>query len=404
MFGFTSQIWLFPDLGLGLFVAANGPARSPDTQNRLTALLYYVTDLMLGDRPWLDEASACSYPVPPESPASQARQDFPGVQRAPPHNFRAPNDQFPQTAVRARSDSASQSPSPSSHDGLTSSLSSLPWPSSPETSRTPVGAGLASTPSISLSSLLSSSVSANASKARGRQHSKNDLTKPLFPSNDQQSSGVHCARYLSVQIKDLMRYTGVYFNKLFGNVSVTLANTAAANRSGYNRATTVKPGTQQGSSANENIQKLPCRTDKNISSWTNSDSNLRIQFGVKFSGVLVYSESFGNFTDISKTSVHIFEMVPTGIFEFSAYSGDQKTITMPVQFSDFNSKGSPDLLRAVWQEEEVLEFGRGRSSQRCTAHTSNRPYSDSSSLDAVSRQTFSFFLLLASLIAFVAIP
>ena len=48
LFGFTSLTWIFPDLDLGMFVTTNGPARDPDTKTRLSDLLHFITDLLLG--------------------------------------------------------------------------------------------------------------------------------------------------------------------------------------------------------------------------------------------------------------------------------------------------------------------------------------------------------------------
>ena len=387
LFGFASQIWLFPDLDLGLFVAVNGPARSPHTQYRLTALLYYVSDLLLGDRPWLDEASACSYPAPPSDISSFAPQ-FSQLHRT-------------QNAQHKESDVGNQKP-----QDLENAMEdlALPWSSPSTTNRIAVGSGSSGTSSTSLSSLLSSSVAANIPITDEALNIKQDTPGPKFSQNFNPASILHCPQEFRVETKDLLRYTGIYFNKLFGKVFVSLANGQTWNRTEQDKANSTigdVPTSTLGNNPKENILQLPCGAKINSNSWLNSDSNLRILFGEKFSGILIYSKEGQNFKDLSSTSVHTFEMVPTGIFEFSANSGNQENITMPVKFSDFDPSGIPSLLKAVWQEEEVLEFGRGFSRQHCTPRLSYRTYSDASRLNGVCHEVFTLSLTLVLFLSIV---
>ncbi|RUS78900.1 hypothetical protein EGW08_013343 [Elysia chlorotica] len=378
LFGFASQIWLFPDLDLGLFVAVNGPAKSPHTQNRLTALLYYVSDLLLGDRPWLDEKSVCSYPAPPSNiPTSETQAS---LVRNTQHQEGSLSNEALLNTQRSTDNPASSS---------TSTI--LEQPLSP-TNRVIQGSGPADTSSTSLSSLLSSSVAAKVSGAGGDLLNEHDSLNP--------ASVIPCPQDARVQTTDLLRYTGEYFNKLFGKVSVSLLNTQAWNIPEQDKVNSTI-GEQSASPNGDNfedsrpIQQLPCWPKRKIGSWLNPDSNLRILFGVKFSGILVYSENRQSLQDLPRTSVHTFEMVPTGIFEFSTNSGNQENITMPVLFSDFDSSGIPHLLKAVWQEEEVLEFGRGSSKQHCTPRRfSQGTYSGALRLYAVPQEMFPLSLLL----------
>ena len=51
---------MFPDLDIGIFVTTNGPAREPDTKTRLSALLYFIADLLLGHVATVDQSNDCS--------------------------------------------------------------------------------------------------------------------------------------------------------------------------------------------------------------------------------------------------------------------------------------------------------------------------------------------------------
>ncbi|GFS24667.1 protein flp [Elysia marginata] len=363
LFGFASQIWLLTDLDFGLFVAVNGPARSPHTQNRLKALLYYVTDIMLGDKPWLDKISACSYPSPPSvsaPPSPRARKDYRRRQNTPNARFAEDNQatQF-KRELAMHVDVTSLSPYLPSRERHSSYVSPLPWASlSTTATRSSVGSAAAG---LSLSSLLSSSVAANFSVTLDKL--KNEKNMPIVSMNLKKRSVIHRPRKLPFQTKILQRYEGVYFNKLFGKVSVTYVDTHVWSRSKHKKANSTM--------VEKSDLQLECDSDEQILCWPKTKSkhslntSLKILFGKKFSGILIYSDKKQNFTDISRTSIHTFEMTPTGIFEFSAYSENDEGITMPVQFSDFDINGVPNVLKAVWQEEEVLEFSRDRYRQMC---------------------------------------
>ncbi|XP_077978990.1 uncharacterized protein LOC144434413 [Glandiceps talaboti] len=61
--GFNSMLWLFPSKSIGIFGAVNGPYTS-DADSALKRINAYVSDLVLGEEPWLNESTACSYPSP----------------------------------------------------------------------------------------------------------------------------------------------------------------------------------------------------------------------------------------------------------------------------------------------------------------------------------------------------
>ena len=82
---------------------------------------------------------------------------------------------------------------------------------------------------------------------------------------------------------------------------------------------------------------------------------LTITFVTRFSGNLY----------IKNMSIQLFEMEPSGIYEFTSHPFQNDLSTMPVIFSEFDSSGVPHLLKAVWQPNEIFEFGRGMSRGAC---------------------------------------
>ncbi|GFN74745.1 protein flp [Plakobranchus ocellatus] len=443
LFGFVSQIWLIPDLGFGLFVAVNGPARSPETQNKLTALLYFITDLLLGDRPWIDKESACSYPLPfaangLEPTASRLRpssewrsRDDSRQQRShlpsttPTEAFHASEPILPKVAVAGDRYASSSSPSvsqPSLSSKLpekspsSSSLFSLPSDSSSKSrvprqgstssilSSSPTSLSLSSSSSsqtkkgsdsaevsISLSSLLSSRVWPKLTPSSNRSSNKNETSVSTHIRDS--SLNLLCNTVLQdpdIDSFNLTRYAGFYYNKLFGGVHVMYKST---NVSGMITASTDKRTAHESKNATKDkmvpkhVSKLqaPVLTQKGTlrkgaengpcheSKETNTDlpyldTHLRILFGERFAGNLVYRSGNHKLLEPSENSVHTFHMIPTGIFEFSAYTKSPNEVTkMPVEFTEFDADGIPYLLRAVWQKDEILEFGRGWTKNHCVS-------------------------------------
>ncbi|KAK0046354.1 gigasin-6 [Biomphalaria pfeifferi] len=62
--GFTSIMWLVPEKNVGLFLSVNGQKHNENPLGTIQMLTYYITDLMLGFEPWINETSACTFPEP----------------------------------------------------------------------------------------------------------------------------------------------------------------------------------------------------------------------------------------------------------------------------------------------------------------------------------------------------
>ncbi|XP_046558560.1 penicillin-binding protein 4-like [Haliotis rubra] len=54
---------LYPDLDFGIFSSASGPETTDEAiaQNTIS---FYVSDILMGDQPWLNSSTACTYPSP----------------------------------------------------------------------------------------------------------------------------------------------------------------------------------------------------------------------------------------------------------------------------------------------------------------------------------------------------
>ncbi|XP_061184961.1 uncharacterized protein LOC133192977 [Saccostrea echinata] len=61
--GFSSMLWLFPDLKSGVFVALTG-AKDNKHAHPIYAIVSQAADLLLGEEPWLNQSTACSFPAP----------------------------------------------------------------------------------------------------------------------------------------------------------------------------------------------------------------------------------------------------------------------------------------------------------------------------------------------------
>ncbi|KAH3781630.1 hypothetical protein DPMN_159530 [Dreissena polymorpha] len=60
---FSSQLWLYPDMRSGVFVASNGPLTSKGS-TAIRNIAYFASDLLLGEEPWLNTSTTCSFPAP----------------------------------------------------------------------------------------------------------------------------------------------------------------------------------------------------------------------------------------------------------------------------------------------------------------------------------------------------
>ncbi|XP_005089013.2 uncharacterized protein LOC101847774, partial [Aplysia californica] len=58
LYAFTSQIWLFPDVRVAVYLALSGPG-SEHAQRALEAIMYNTADVALRKEPWMDTEKAC---------------------------------------------------------------------------------------------------------------------------------------------------------------------------------------------------------------------------------------------------------------------------------------------------------------------------------------------------------
>lgn len=49
---------------VGIFCTLNGPANKANSFDALSAIVYYITDSLLGERPWLNAKTTCTFPSP----------------------------------------------------------------------------------------------------------------------------------------------------------------------------------------------------------------------------------------------------------------------------------------------------------------------------------------------------
>ncbi|XP_046329452.2 putative beta-lactamase-like 1 [Haliotis rufescens] len=59
----SSRLWLFPDKNVGIYAVVNGP-QSHTKSLALRAIMSYAADILLGEDPWLNTSTICSYPAP----------------------------------------------------------------------------------------------------------------------------------------------------------------------------------------------------------------------------------------------------------------------------------------------------------------------------------------------------
>ncbi|PVD35053.1 hypothetical protein C0Q70_06334 [Pomacea canaliculata] len=60
---YITYLSMLRDLDLGIFMTTNG-YKSSDVKYTLEEILYYITDLFLGEEPWLNTTNACQFPQP----------------------------------------------------------------------------------------------------------------------------------------------------------------------------------------------------------------------------------------------------------------------------------------------------------------------------------------------------
>ncbi|KAH9509965.1 hypothetical protein Btru_044742 [Bulinus truncatus] len=62
--GFTSIMWLVPEKSVGVFLSVNGQKYTDNPLGIIQMMTYFITDLMLGHDPWINETTACTFPEP----------------------------------------------------------------------------------------------------------------------------------------------------------------------------------------------------------------------------------------------------------------------------------------------------------------------------------------------------
>ncbi len=58
-----TQVWLYPDVGVGLFLSISGPPTAEASSGIRTAL-YYLSDLLIGEETWINTTTVCQFPEP----------------------------------------------------------------------------------------------------------------------------------------------------------------------------------------------------------------------------------------------------------------------------------------------------------------------------------------------------
>ncbi|XP_060560761.1 uncharacterized protein LOC132720615 [Ruditapes philippinarum] len=62
LFSYITQAWFFPDINAGVFASVNGPALAGLPGYALRTIMYYITDKLIGEDPWLNETTTCEFP------------------------------------------------------------------------------------------------------------------------------------------------------------------------------------------------------------------------------------------------------------------------------------------------------------------------------------------------------
>ncbi|XP_046368648.2 penicillin-binding protein 4-like [Haliotis rufescens] len=62
-YSYITYLELYPDLEFGIFVSANGPGTA-DEGIAENIISFYISDILIGDQPWLNSTTACTFPLP----------------------------------------------------------------------------------------------------------------------------------------------------------------------------------------------------------------------------------------------------------------------------------------------------------------------------------------------------
>ncbi|ESP02198.1 hypothetical protein LOTGIDRAFT_230584 [Lottia gigantea] len=64
LFGYTANLWVFPDLDIGIFSNVNGPGLTVGGARIFEVIFSYIFDMLMDQPPWLNETTACTFPMP----------------------------------------------------------------------------------------------------------------------------------------------------------------------------------------------------------------------------------------------------------------------------------------------------------------------------------------------------
>ncbi|KAK6173053.1 hypothetical protein SNE40_016587 [Patella caerulea] len=59
----SSRLWFYPENNVGVYAAVNGP-QTREKIYALRALMSYASDMLLGEEPWLNDTTVCTFPAP----------------------------------------------------------------------------------------------------------------------------------------------------------------------------------------------------------------------------------------------------------------------------------------------------------------------------------------------------
>ena len=75
VFSYMTLLWLFPDMGVGIYANVNGHAFKRSSMDHLISSLYYISDHLLGLEPWLNQTTGCTFPEPWANKTATKSQD-----------------------------------------------------------------------------------------------------------------------------------------------------------------------------------------------------------------------------------------------------------------------------------------------------------------------------------------
>ncbi|KAL3878900.1 hypothetical protein ACJMK2_031226 [Sinanodonta woodiana] len=62
VFAYVSLLWIYPDMNIGIYASVNGPGVTQYSIDTLRTIFFYISDILLGEEPWLNATTACTFP------------------------------------------------------------------------------------------------------------------------------------------------------------------------------------------------------------------------------------------------------------------------------------------------------------------------------------------------------